>query len=253
MVVNLRYCLSLISIFFISSCISTPEPSVKPLKNQLVIVLDKSNSVTYDSKLNNIESELKRSFQEMYAKSLDHIQLSRFVINSDTRIFPEPERFNIPCPNPNPESRSEVTAFQNWQIEKTKWISNQIRHTMDQIKKPPYSMSTDVFSIFSGLEQVQRVDGPWDNIKVLIFSDMIHTVSGRNMKKGLTEANAFEKGKEECKSLMAQGTIKKGSIGNVYLTIYTPDTMPDSRVISAFWKGFFEEWGLSETQYHFEY
>ena len=253
MVVNLRYCLSLISILFITSCIETPEIREEPAKNQLVIVLDKSNSVTYNSKLLNIESELKRNFQEMYGRSLDHIQLSKFIINGDTRIFPEPERFNIPCPNPNPESRSEVTAFQNWQVEKTKWISSQIRNTIDLIKQPPYSMRTDVFSIFSGLEQVQRVDGPWDRIKVMIFSDMIHTVSGRNMKKGLTEANAFEKGKEECRSLMAQGTIKKGSLGNVYLTIYTPDTMPESAVISGFWKGFFEEWGLGESQYHFEY
>jgi hypothetical protein len=253
MVVNLRSCLSLIGILFITSCITAPEQTERQEKNQLVIVIDKSKSVTYTNKLSNIESELKRSFQETYGKAMDHIQLSRFIINGDTRIFPEPERFNIPCPNPHPESRSEVEAFQNWQVEKTKWISNQGKQVINLIKQPSYSTSTDVFSIFSGLEQVQRVDGPWDHIRVMIFSDMIHTMNGHNMKKGLTASNAFAKGKEECRSLITQGTIRKGSIGNVYLAIYTPDEMPESAIISAFWKGFFEEWGLPETQYHFEY
>ena len=253
MVVNLRSCLSLVFLFFITSCASTPEVTEREEKNQLVIVLDKSNSVTYDNKLDDIESELKRNFQELYAKSRNNIMLSKFVISGDTRIFPEPERFNVPCPNPNPESRSEVEAFQNWQVEKTKWISNQIKNTITQIKKKPYSSSTDVFAIFSGLEQVQRVDGPWDKVKVMIFSDMIHTVSGHNMKAGLAESNAFSKGKEECRLLINNGTIRKGSFANLYLTIYTPDNMPESGVISTFWKGFFEEWGLPETQYHFEY
>jgi hypothetical protein len=184
---------------------------------------------------------------------MNDIQLSRFIINGDTRVFPEPERFNIECPNPRPESRSEVEAFQNWQVEKTKWISNQVKQVINLIKQPPYSSSTDVFSIFSGLEQVQRVDGPWDNIRVLVFSDMIHTMNGHNMKSGLTASNAVLKGKEECLSLISQGTIKKGSFNNIYLTIYTPDEMTESAIISAFWKGFFEEWGLQETQYHFEY
>jgi hypothetical protein len=253
MVVNLRSCLSLAFLFFITSCISTPEPVEKEQKNQLVIVLDKSASVTYNNKLDNIESELKRNFQEIYGRSRNHIQLSKFVISGDTRIFPEPVRFSTPCPNPNPESRSEVEAFQNWQVEKNKWISNQIKHTVDHIKKEPYSSSTDVFAIFSGLEQVQRVDGPWDKIKVLVFSDMIHTVSGHNMKAGLTESNSLSKGKEECRILLNNGTIKKGSLENVYLTIYTPDNMPESGLISTFWRGFFEEWGLPESQYHFEY
>src|SRR5690349_12571356 len=120
MVVNLRSCLSLISILFITSCVSAPQPKEKEEKNQLVIVIDKSKSVTYSNKLNNIESELKRNFQEYYGKSLEHIQLSRFIINGDTRIFPEPDRFNLRCPNTQPESRSEVEAFQNWQVEKSK-------------------------------------------------------------------------------------------------------------------------------------
>lgn len=253
MVVNLRSCLSLVLLFFITSCASTPETTEREIKNQLVIVLDKSNSVTYDNKLDDIESELKRNFQDLYGKSRNHIQLSKFVISGDTRIFPEPERFTLACPNPNPESRSEVEAFQNWQVEKSKWVSSQIKNTINEIKKTPYASRTDVFAIFSGLEQVQRVDGPWDNIKVMIFSDMIHTVSGHNMKEGLTESNALSKGKDECRVLINNGTIKKGSFENIYLTIYTPDNMPASGTISTFWKGFFEEWGLPESQYHFEY
>ena len=148
MVLNLRLFLSLICILLIHSCVSPPPPPEKEYKNQLVIVIDKSNSVTYDNKIENIQSELKRIFNEVYGKSLDHIQLSKFVINGDTRIFPEPVRFNLPCPNAHPESRSEVSALQNWQMEKAKWISTRISETVRAIQQPPYSNSTDVFSIF---------------------------------------------------------------------------------------------------------
>ena len=75
MVVNLRSCLSLLLLFFITSCASTPEVTEREEKNQLVIVLDKSNSVTYDNKLDDIESELKRNFQELYNKSRNNIIL----------------------------------------------------------------------------------------------------------------------------------------------------------------------------------
>src|SRR5687768_18480320 len=139
MVLNLRSFLSLICILLIHSCVSPPPPPEKEYKNQLVIVIDKSNSVTYDNKISNIQSELKRNFNEVYGKSLHHIQLSKFVINDDTRIFPEPVRFNIPCPNPDPESRSEVEALQNWQVEKAKWISSRITETVNLIRQPPYS------------------------------------------------------------------------------------------------------------------
>jgi hypothetical protein len=253
MVLNSRLFLSLICILLIHSCVTPPPPPEKESKNQLVIVIDKSASVTYENKISNIQSELKRIFNEVYGKSSEHIMLSKFVINGDTRIFPEPVRFNIPCPNPYPESRSEVEALQNWKIEKAKWMSARINETVSLIKKPPYSSSTDIFAIFSGLEQVQRVDGPWDAIKVLVFSDMINTANGRNMKQGLTEGNAFNKGKEECKELISQGSLSKKNIDNLYITIYTPDQMPESGIISAFWKGFFDEWGLPEEKYHFEY
>jgi hypothetical protein len=253
MELNLRFCLNIICILFVQSCVSPPPPPEKEYKNQLVIVIDKSNSVTYKNKTENIESELRRNFQEAYGKALDHIQLSRFTINGDTRTFPEPVRFDVPCPDPQPESRSEVEAFQNWQIQKAKWISSQIKQTLENIEQPPYASRTDVFSIFSGLEQVQYVDGPWDEVRVMIFSDMIHTVNGKNMRQGLTQDNAFEKGKEQCKALIDQGTIRKVSTSNLYITVYTPDNMPESSLFSAFWKGFFEEWGLPESQYHFQY
>lgn len=253
MVLNSRLFLSLICILLIHSCVTPPPPPEKESKNQLVIVIDKSASVTYGNKISNIQSELKRIFNDVYGKSTEHIMLSKFVINGDTRIFPEPVRFNLACPNPHPESRSEVEALQNWKIEKAKWVSARINETVDVIKQPPYSSSTDIFAIFSGLEQVQRVDGPWDEIKVLVFSDMINTANGRNMRQGLTEGNAFAKGKEACRSLISQGSLSKKNIDNLYITIYTPDKMPDSGIVSAFWKGFFEEWGLAEEKYHFEY
>jgi hypothetical protein len=81
---------------------------------------------------------------------------------------------------------------------------------------------------------------------------MINTCAPVNMLNEITVSNAQEKGKRVCQSLIDDGQISKENTDKLHLTIYTPENMNKTALVSQFWKGFFGNWGLKETQYHFE-
>ena len=113
--------------------------------------------------------------------------------------------------------------------------------------------STDVFSIFDGIRQVQKNNGPWDSINVIIFSDMINTTRLINMNtKDITVANASDKGKSICQSLINSKRLTPGETENLFLTIYTPGNMNQTAFVYHFWEGFFKQWGLHEDHYNFQ-
>jgi hypothetical protein len=252
MELNLKLFLSsLIYIVAGSACTSKPDLD-KSSKNQLVVVIDKSKSVTFNSRIETIKSNLTREFETVYKYATNNIQYSGFTITEDTRVFPSPHRFERRCNNFNPENRTEQQELDDWYAEKERWYSDNINETIKSLEAEPTSKSTDIFSALSGVQQVQTTGGPWDSVNVIIFSDMINTTDGHNMRRGLTLENALAKGKSECQVLINQGRLKKGNTGNLYLTIYTPDNMSETTNVNLFWKGFFEEWGLAVDQYHFE-
>lgn len=241
----------LIFIGFIAACNSS-DLNPTYTKNQLVVVVDKSSSVSYEDKISDVRNELFRNFNSAYDSAMDLIQYSLFTINEQTKSFADPVRFNKKCGAMQKGARTDKKTYKDWQEVKNIWINSQVQKITDLIHQNPQSQSTDVFSIFTGLQHTQAFDGPWDRIRVLIYSDMIHTMDGHNMRKGLNKENAFEKGKVELRDLLQHGRIKKGDTKNLFLTIYTPTKMEDPSTIELFWKGFFEEWGLPESQYQFQ-
>lgn len=249
---NLKSSLKLISIaLVIVSCIPADKQD-KHHKCQMVVILDKTNSVNFNSRLPMLESELARNFKIVYQSALQDIQFSKLKIVGDTRVFPDIDRFGKNCLYPHPDSRSEELEFQNWQADKKLWIMKELKQTMQLIKDSCKSNTTDIFGIFDGIQQVQQNNGPWDSITVLIFSDMINTTNIINMKRGMNINNAFSKGKSICQSLLRNGQLTLGHTGNLYMTIYTPDNMGQTGEVHLFWKGFFEQWGLRDDHYNFQ-
>jgi hypothetical protein len=259
MVLSLRLFLSLFIVITLVYCTNTSGtsntnvPNESKAENQIVVaVVDKSQSVTFNNNKDKIQQELKQKFDKIYKNSYQNIQYALLTINNNTRVIPDFNRFHKECPNMNPESRSQEQALEDWQEDKKKWLNESCTRILNLIQQKPSSNSTDIFGIFSGVTEVQKTDGPWDKIEIVIFSDMIHTLDGHNMMQGLTTENAYQAGKNECQTLLAQNSISKANNKNLHFTIYTPDKLDNSGSIRLFWKGFFEKWGLTENQWQFE-
>jgi hypothetical protein len=235
----------------IAGCNTIQAPGPR-YKCQAVIIVDKTNSVDYTDKLPLLQQELARNFELTYGSATKNIQSSRLIITGITKVFPDLNHFSKDCPDAEEESRSEEEAREKWKMEKRKWMADELKYVISLIKSPCNSNTTDVFSIFSGIQQVQQNNGPWDSINVFIFSDMINTSSPINLLTDITLNNAHEKGKTICQNLIDHGQISSGNTENLYLTIYTPDKMEKPAIVNQFWKGFFQQWGLQDTHYHFE-
>ena len=240
-----------IAVFLIVGCDNKNEP-LYTHKNQAVVILDKTNSVCYTNSLPKLRQELIRNFEQTYVSTTKDIQYSRLVITGDTRVFPVPCRFENDYPVGDDDDRMIQTERQRWKMDKRKWIFDELKQVDSLIQSPCKSNTTDIFSIFDGIQQVQNTKGPWDSLNVFIFSDMVNTNRTINMKTGITMENANAKGKRICQDLIEHGQITTEKNGNLYLTIYTPDNMDKTALVKQFWKGFFEQWGLRETHYHFE-
>jgi hypothetical protein len=241
----------LIAAFLIAGCRPTERP-FPPHKCQAIVVLDKTSSVSYINRLPKLQQEFTRAFDRTYASATKDIQSSRLVITGNTSVFPAPNHFGKDCPNVEEGSRKSEEEYQRWLAEKRKWIFDEIKQVISLIESPCTSNTTDIFSIFSGIQQVQKSNAPWDSVNVFIFSDMVNTCSPFNMLRETNVKNAYQKGKNICQTLIDHGQISAGKTENLYLTIYTPDEMGNTALVNQFWKGFFEQWGLQETHYHFE-
>jgi hypothetical protein len=163
-----------------------------------------------------------------------------------------PNRFGTDKPKDDDGSRGSQQAIQHWNTEKRKWLLNRVDEIVALIDSPCTSNTTDVFSIFNGIEQVQKNDGPWDSINVVVFSDMVNTCRPINMVKDIDITNARAKGESVCGDFMKQRRISGEGNDNLYLTIYTPDDMKNTAEVNQFWAGFFEQMGLKPTHYRFE-
>jgi len=221
-------------------------------KCQLVVVLDKTNSVTYKQKLPHIRQELLWNFSNIYDAATKDIQSSRLVITDSTSVFPEPARFRRDQPVGEEDSRGYQQALLQWKTEKRKWLADRVKDVVEKIESPCNHNTTDVLSIFSGIAQVQKNDGPWDSVVVVIFSDMVNTSRPVNMIRDLTLDNAKTKGIKVCSDLLARREISNDNNGNLFFTVYTPDRMENTEKVILFWTGFFEKWGLKTKQYRFE-
>jgi hypothetical protein len=238
-------------------CISCGEvdasaPAHPSGKNLLIIVVDKSHSVSYAKQKDKISSELKRKFSDTYDSSYEDLQIARMTIEGSTKPFAEHIRFLKKCPAIDPQSRSEEQELENWRHEKKRWLDKNRNEVLQLIDSTNYSNKTDIFNIFGGIQDAQENSGPWDKVDVIIFSDMIHTLNDLNMQKGLTVANAYGEGQAAFQSLLKEKRIERGGTQDIRITIYTPDEMNSADAIKLFWKGFFEEWGLNGSQVIFQ-
>jgi hypothetical protein len=249
----LKLSLNLILAASLLTACGMTDKHVPAHKCQVVVVFDKSNSVSFSDKIPTLEKGLKQSFAVSYTTATKDIQYSRLIINGQTNIFPVPDRFSKPCLYPDPHTRLEQQEFDDWQTEKRRWMKNGVVQIIQLIQSPCTSNSTDVFSIFDGIRQVQKNNGPWDSINVIIFSDMINTTRLINMNtKDITVANASDKGKSICQSLINSKRLTPGETENLFLTIYTPGNMTQTAFVYHFWEGFFKQWGLHEDHYNFQ-
>jgi hypothetical protein len=250
-VLNLRFYPNLfVAACLLAGCTMEKKPPIH--RCQALVVLDKTNSVSYSDRAPDFQQEFAGKFERTYASATRDIQCSSLIITGRTRVFPELNYFDKDCPGDAEDSRSGQEALRNWKTEKRKWISNEIKKVDSLLRSPCNSNRTDIFSIFSGIDQVQKDNGPWDSINVFIFSDLINTTGLINMLTEINTNNAHEKGVHVCQSLIDHRQISAGNTQNLYLTIYTPSNMENTGQVNQFWKGFFEKWGLLESHYHFE-
>ncbi len=255
MELNLKSFLKFLTIaFLIEGCGMTdkPDPASFPHKCQAVVIIDKTNSVSFTSKLPKLQKEINDKLETTYATATKGVQSAHLIITGNTNVFPEYNYFRSLYPEGDEDSRTYQQALLNWKTEKRKWIFQEVKQVVTLIEGPCNNNRTDVFSIFSGIQQAQKNNAPWDSVNIIIFSDMINTCGPLNMLKQITVSNAQGKGKEVCQSLLNNGEISRENIDKLYLTIYTPENMVNTNVVSQFWKGFFGNWGMKDTQYHFE-
>jgi hypothetical protein len=240
----------ILTVFSVVGC--TSDKGSPPHKCQAIVVVDKTNSVSFINRLPILKGKLRRDIESTYASAEKDILISQLVITGSTRVFPDPNYFGKDCPDDDLDSRPGQIARQKWNSEKRKWISDEVQQVVSLIQSPCNSNTTDIFSIFNGIQQAQKWNGPWDSVNVFSFSDMINTSSPINLLTDITINNAHEKGKAVCQNLIDHGQISSGNNENLYLTIYTPDKMEKTALVNQFWRGFFEQWGLQDTHYHFE-
>jgi hypothetical protein len=255
MELNLKSLIKFLTIaFLIEGCGMTdkPDPASFPHKCQTVIIIDKTNSVSFTSRLPKVQQEISHKLGDIYATTTKGIQSAHLIITGNTKVFPDYNYFRSAYPEGDEESRTFQQSLLNWKTEKRKWISEEVKQVVALIESPCNSNTTDIFSIFSGIQQAQKNNAPWDSVTVIIFSDMINTCAPVNMLNEITVSNAQEKGKKVCQNLINTGQIVTENTKNIYLTIYTPDKMKKTAEVNQFWKGFFENWGLLDSQYHFE-
>jgi hypothetical protein len=233
---------------FASSCYGVNKPIQH--KCEAIVVLDKTNSVSYSKRLPQLGKELTGKLLQTYDLSTQCIQCSRFTITGNTEVFPTVDHFDKVCPIDD-GSRTSHENWLLWQMAKKKWVYDEVKMVDSLITSPCISNTTDIFSIFSGFEQVQQSGAPWDSINVFIFSDMVNTTGMINMAVGLNANNARNKGKSVYQKLLDQGRVTTGNTDNLYLTIYTPDSVNNSEAVYQFWQGFFAQWGLSKSHYKF--
>lgn len=238
-----------IASFLVVACGATGIDPAPSCKCQAVVVVDKTNSVSFTDRLPQLQQELTRDLEYTYGNTTKDIQISHLIITGHTRVFPVPDHFYMDYPSGEEGSRSYEEQLHSWNIAKRKWIADEVKQVVSLIESPCNDNTTDIFSIFSGIQQVQKNNGPWDSVKVFIFSDMINTCNPINLVTGITVNNAYQKGKKVCENLIDHGLISKGNTQNLHLTIYTPANMNQSAKVSQFWKGFFEQWGLQDYQF----
>jgi hypothetical protein len=242
----------LAALVFLIGCVGNDMAVVPKHKCQLVVVLDKTNSVTYVQKREHIRQELMSKFDRTYDGATNNIQSSLLVITGSTSVFPVLYRFEVQLPAGEDDNRGYQEALLQWNTEKRKWLAGRVKEVVGRIDSPCRSNTTDIFSIFSGIAQVQKNDGPWDSINVMVFSDMVNTCSSLNMRSGVNIQNAREKGKTMCKDLIAGGRMAATGNENLYFKVYTPDMMENTEAVNLVWTSFFQQWGLKPDQYRFE-
>lgn len=236
---------------FLMAC--GPDTMVTPEhKCQLVVVVDKTNSVSYIQKRDHIQQELASKFTQTYACATKDIQCSLLIINGNTSVFPIPFRLDKNRPETEAGSRGGEQALHEWNTQKRRWLTDRVKDVMTRIENPCSSNTTDVFSIFNGIGQAKKNNGPWDSVVVVIFSDMVNTCRPVNMVKEIDMTNARAKGRAICSDLIKSGQIEETGNEHLYLTIYTPDEMKNTGAVNQFWTGFFDRWGLRPNQYRFE-
>jgi hypothetical protein len=218
-------------------------------KYQAVVVIDKTSSIGF-SKLDQLKQKLAINIEQTYALSTD-IQLALLRITGNTEVIPEFDRFEEECPIDD-GGRTYQTALLRWKTKKRKWIFEEMKQIDSLIDSACKNNTTDILSIFRGIQQAQKSHEPWDSINVYILSDMTNTSGHLNLLKIKSFDTAFNKGKMVCQDLIAQGQISTGNTEKLNLIIYTPGNMQNTNNVEGFWEGFFRQWGLKENQYQFE-
>src|SRR5688500_3014359 len=96
MVLNLKFLVSvLFYIHLVIGCnIGSNDTNMREPKKQLVIVIDKSQSVTYNTKVERVRASLNDFFEETYGNIYENIQFSQFIIDGNTSVFPKPIKFH---------------------------------------------------------------------------------------------------------------------------------------------------------------
>jgi len=221
-------------------------------KWQAVIVVDKTNSIVY-TKPAQLEQRIALKIEQTYVSAKNDIQLSLLKINGNAQVIPAFHRFEEKYPDEEEGGgRTFEEELLRWKAKKKIWISNEGKQIDSLIEASCKSNTTDIFSTFKGIQEAQKNHGPWDSVNVYILSDMTNTSGRFNMLKLKSSDTAFSKGKMVCQDLITQGQISAGNTENLNLVIYTPGNMQKTDLVTRFWEGFFQQWGLKVSQYQFE-
>ena len=220
-------------------------------KCQAVIVVDKTSSMGYANQAR-LEQKIAHNIEQTYAAARSDIQLSVLKIKSNTQVIPTFDRFEEKYPDEEDGGRTYEDEVRGWKAREKTWITDEERQIDSLIENPCLSRSTDIFSTFKGIQETQKNNGPWDSVNVYILSDMINTSGTVNLNRMSPNDTPFSKGKSACRDLITQGQLSAGNTENLRLVVYTPGNMQNSGPVIQFWEGFFEQWGLKDSQYQFE-
>ncbi len=159
---------------------------------------------------------------------------------SFTNSLPFPE----PYPQGNPSKRSTKDNISLWNGARNLWLNKQMDEMAAKIGKPGKGTITNIFNFIYALEKEKNQLKAEELIQVIAFTDMLHEVGDRSLKKLKNDEVSLPDIQLQFQSDVDSGKISLKNANRVSITLVTPKKNTYQQVIK-YWETYFTQWGIN--------